>query len=106
VESDFFIRVYALDLGCFNLEEMACLKNVIYIGLCFCALQRQTRPAMSNPRAACGPLEGFVRPSLGCRCSKSILYSDNLFLFWWSWISHFWCRWSWAPLYHVCYHCS
>jgi len=27
---------------------------------------------MSNPRAACGAVEGFVRPSL--RCSKSILH--------------------------------
>jgi len=29
-----------------------------------------------------GPIEGFVRPSLGFRCSKSILYSDNPSLFW------------------------
>jgi len=34
--------------------------------------------AMSNPRPACGPVECFVPPSLGCRCSKSMLYSDNL----------------------------
>jgi len=38
-------------------------------------------PAMSNPRAACGPVEGFVRPSLGFRCSKSILDIDNLSFF-------------------------
>ena len=40
--------------------------------------------AMSNPRpwAACGPVEGFVRPSLGFGSSKSILHTDNLFLFW------------------------
>jgi len=31
-------------------------------------------PAMSNPRPACGPVEGFVWPSLGFRCSKCILY--------------------------------
>jgi len=36
---------------------------------------------MSNPRAACGPVEGFVRPSLGFRCSKSILDIDNLSFF-------------------------
>jgi len=30
---------------------------------------------MSNPRPACGPVEGFVRPSLGFRCNKSILYT-------------------------------
>jgi len=31
---------------------------------------------MSNlhPQPACGPLEGFVQPSLGCHCSKSILH--------------------------------
>jgi len=40
-----------------------------------------TRPAVSSPRAECGPIEGFVRPSLGCYCGKSILYSDNLSLF-------------------------
>jgi len=34
-----------------------------------------------DPPAACGPVEGFVRPNLGCRYSKSILYSDNLSLF-------------------------
>jgi len=28
-----------------------------------------------------GPVEGFVRPSLGFRCSKRILYTDNLSLF-------------------------
>jgi len=40
---------------------------------------------MSNSRAACGPVKGFVRPSLGFRCSISILhilttcsYLDNL----------------------------
>jgi len=59
-----------------------------------------------GPRAACGPVKGFVRLSLGFRCSQSILYSDNLFLFWQSWIWHFWCRWSSGQLYHVFYHCS
>jgi len=29
-------------------------------------------------RVACCPVEGFVRPSLGFRCSKSILHTDNL----------------------------
>jgi len=32
-------------------------------------------PAMSNWWTACGPVEGFVRPSLGFLCSKHILYS-------------------------------
>jgi len=27
------------------------------------------KPAMSNPRPAYGPVEGFVRPGLGFRCS-------------------------------------
>ena len=35
-----------------------------------------------GPRAACGPFEGFVQPSLGLRQSKSILYTDNLSLIW------------------------
>jgi len=39
---------------------------------------RWFKAAMSNPPVACGPVNGFVRPSLGFRCSKSILYSDNL----------------------------
>jgi len=45
----------------------------------------QPEPAMSNPRAACGPVDGFVRPSLGLRCSIKVsyilttcLYVDNL----------------------------
>jgi len=33
---------------------------------------------MSNPRAACGPVKSFVRPSLGFRCIESILHTDNL----------------------------
>jgi len=41
-----------------------------------------SRPAMSNPRPACGPVEGFVRPSLGFGCSRSIPHTDNLSLFW------------------------
>jgi len=28
-----------------------------------------------------GPVEGFVRPSLGLRCSKSIPHTDNLSYF-------------------------
>jgi len=41
-----------------------------------------SKSPMSNPRAACDPVDGFVRPSSGFRCSKSILYADNLSLFW------------------------
>jgi len=41
----------------------------------------ESTATMSNPRAAFGPVESFVRPSLGFRCSKSILYSDKLSLF-------------------------
>jgi len=33
---------------------------------------------MSNPRPAWGPVEGFVRPSLNVRCSKSAVHADNL----------------------------
>jgi len=60
----------------------------------------------SHPRATFGLVEGFMRPSLGCRCSKSILHTDNFSLFWYFWIWQFWCRWSSVPLYHVCCHCS
>ena len=52
-----------------------------------------------------GPVEGFVRSRLGFRCSKSILHTDNLSLFFLSWTWHFWCKWSSVPFYHVCYHC-
>jgi len=53
-----------------------------------------------GPWAACRPVEGFVRPSLGFVYSKSILYTDDLSLFWQSWTWQFWCRWSSVPLYH------
>ena len=36
---------------------------------------------MSIPRTACGAVEGFVWPSLGVHCYKSILHIDNLSLF-------------------------
>ena len=36
---------------------------------------------MSNPWAACCPVEGFVRPSLGFHCSKGILDIDSMSLF-------------------------
>jgi len=62
--------------------------------------------AMSNPRSACGPVEGFVRPSLGFHCSKSTLDTDSLSFFWQSWIWHFWFRWSSVPLYRLFHHCS
>jgi len=42
--------------------------------------------AMSNPRTARNPVEGFVRPGLLLRCNKSIrpicTYTENLPLFW------------------------
>ena len=37
---------------------------------------------MSNPQATYSPVKGFVQSSLGFHCSKSILYTDNLSLFW------------------------
>jgi len=40
------------------------------------------KAAISNPRAACGPFEGFVRPSLSFRSSISNSHTDNLSLFW------------------------
>ena len=47
-------------------------------------MQKQTLDQLCptrGPPAACGPDEGFVRPSLDFRCSKSILHTDNLSLF-------------------------
>ena len=34
------------------------------------------RTAMSNLRATCSRVEGFVRPSLSFHCSKSSLHTD------------------------------
>jgi len=42
---------------------------------------KPSKEAMSNPQAACTPVEGFVWPSLGFHCSKSILDIDNLSFF-------------------------
>jgi len=53
-----------------NFEALKCMQA-----------KAESAATMSNPRAAFGSAEGFVRPSLGFRCSKSILYSDNLSLF-------------------------
>jgi len=33
-------------------------------------------------QAACGPVKGFMRPSLGFSCSENILHTDSLSLFW------------------------
>jgi len=35
----------------------------------------------SQSRAACGPVQGFVRPSLGFRCSKIILQLTTYLFF-------------------------
>jgi len=45
-------------------------------------MKQEFKSALSDPRAGCGPLEDFVHPSLGFRCSKSIIHTGNLFLFW------------------------
>jgi len=44
-------------------------------------MKQEFKSALSDPRAGCGPLEDFVHPSLGFRCSKSIIHTGNLFLF-------------------------
>jgi len=36
---------------------------------------------MSNPRAACGPVDGFVLPGFDFRCSESMAYTKNLSYF-------------------------
>jgi len=45
-------------------------------------LKNAFEATMFNPRATCGPVQGFVQPSLGVGCSKSILQAENLSLFW------------------------
>jgi len=40
--------------------------------------------ATRGPRASCGPGEGFVRPSLGFRCSNS----NGTMVYWFTWRSH------------------
>jgi len=53
-----------------NFEALNCVQ-----------VKAESIATVSNPRAAFGSVDGFVRPSLDFRCSKSILYSDNLCLF-------------------------
>ena len=64
---------HTTDLILFSLHCPKCLKN-FYI--------KESNPAMSNPQAACDPVEGFLWPSLDFRYSKSIVHTDNLSLFW------------------------
>jgi len=40
-----------------------------------------SRSVMLNPRPACDPVEGFMRPSLGFRYNISGLHTDNLSFF-------------------------
>jgi len=66
---------------------LSCLLSICHKVVCWRnETDRNARsgsePAMSNPWAACGPVEGFVWPSLGFCCSKSILYTGNLSLLW------------------------
>jgi len=58
-----------------GLPAPACV--IVAVRLNKALIKTRTAPAspeaaMSNPRPACGPVEGFVRPSLGVRCSKNI----------------------------------
>jgi len=47
------------------------------------AQQKRLRsPALEQLCPTRGPVEGFVRPGLGFRCSVSSLHTDNLSLFW------------------------
>jgi len=64
--------------GC---DKIMSIKNYFL----FCVCLEQLCPTR-GPRAACGPVEGFVRPSLSFCCSKSILCTDNLSLFWQFWV--------------------
>jgi len=51
--------------------------NFHLLKLCaFDFAQNALKAAMSNPRSACGPVEGFVWPGLGFLCNITSL--DNL----------------------------
>jgi len=67
--------IYSLDLAKGGMDE-ATRFYLQDIETLFC-----TKSAMSIPRAACGRVDGFVRPRLGLCCSKSIVHTDNLSLF-------------------------
>jgi len=51
-------------------RETCCLITTIYQG------------SKVTSKKLCFVFEGFVQPSLGFQCSKSILYTDNLSLLW------------------------
>jgi len=48
------------------------------ISIAVSLLVQCTKPAMSSPWAACGPVEGFVPPSLGFRSGFAVLLSTIL----------------------------
>jgi len=52
----------------FSLHHSHCLATIALILDQLCPTR--------CPWAACGPVKRFVRPSLGFRCSKSILYTS------------------------------
>jgi len=63
----------------------SCLK---ILGIFSLTAHIGSKPANSNPHPGWCPVEGFVRPSFGFCCSRSVLYTDNLSLFWQPWIWH------------------
>jgi len=67
-------------------ERLSCGKLPKYSN-CQIWISQQTSDYSKATMSNAGPSgrmpgEGFVRSSLGFRCSKSILHTDNLSLFW------------------------
>ena len=63
-------------LGLLHMVSWGCCDNTSLCKTCLHAVCHQSRAAMSNPRPV-----GRMRPTLGFRCSESILHTDNLPLF-------------------------
>ena len=63
--------------NCGNFSELCTNTTILY----YCILHPNSLAAMSNPRTACGLVEGFVRSSK-LFIIVYVQYSDNLSLFW------------------------
>jgi len=63
-------------LGLLHMVSWGCCDITLLCKTCLHAVYHQSRAAMSNPRPV-----SRMRPSLGFRCSESILHTDNLPLF-------------------------
>jgi len=66
------VRVQFVEIFQVKFELPACKHSGV--------LLEQLCPTRGH-RAACDSDKGFVQPTLGFRCSKSILHTDNLSIF-------------------------